>query len=456
MTLVLSSGIFGPAFQDPSVVALLDDAAYFRAMLDVEVALSRVQSRLGIIPAEAALGIEAAASALTLDAALLSAGVLRDGVPTIALVSQLRAAAPAGARPFVHWGATSQDIMDSATVLCMSRVLGHMQSASIELLRTLAALTAQHRESVMAARTHGQHALPTSFALKVAGWALPLVRQHERLCQLRPRLCVVQLGGAAGTLAALGPRALELEQALAAELGLGVADLPWHTQRDAIGELGSWLSLSCGVLGKMAQDVLLLCQTEVSELSEAPHGERGGSSSMPQKNNPMRSEQILAAARSTTGHLSALLNAMVQEHERGTHGWQVEWLSLSPMLMLAAGALHNARLLTRELQVYPERMRQNLLAQHGLSLAEAAVGALCSEMHRPEAQALVARGATQALQQRRFLIDVLRESAAEALPGNGVDWSRLARPEDQLGQANALVDRVLRRVAALTGDEHGL
>jgi 3-carboxy-cis,cis-muconate cycloisomerase len=381
---------------------------------------------------------------------------LRDGVPTLALVSQLRAAAPAHARPFVHWGATSQDIMDSATVLCVQRVLSHIRNVLVDLMRALAALAAQHRGSVMAARTHGQQALPTSFALKVAVWASPLVRHHERLAELRPRLCVVQLGGAAGTLAALGPRALELEQGLAAELGLGVADVPWHTQRDALGELGGWLAILSGSLGKMAQDVLLLCQTEVAELSEAPHGQRGASSSMPQKNNPMRSEQILAAARSTTAQLSGLLHGLVQEHERGTHGWQVEWLCLSPMLMLTAGALHNARLLTRELQVYPERMRENLLAQHGLTLAEAAVGALCSEMPRPQAQALVTRGASRAMQERRFLIDILRESVSETVPGNRIDWDNLARPENQLGQADALVERVLRRVSALTADDLGV
>jgi 3-carboxy-cis,cis-muconate cycloisomerase len=419
-------------------------------MLDVEVALARVQSRLGVIPPGAGAEIEAAAAGLQLDAARLSAGVQRDGVPTIALVAQLREATSAAARPFVHWGATSQDIMDSATVLCIERVLRLMDARLLQLMRVLGGLASRHRSSVMAARTHGQQALPMSFALKVAVWALPFARHHERLQQLWPRLCVVQLGGAAGTLAALGPRALEVEQGLALELGLGVPDLPWHTQRDAIGELGSFLSLLCGSLGKLAQDVLLLCQTEVLELSEAAHGQRGASSSMPQKNNPMRSEQILAGARSAVAQLAALHQASVQEHERGTHGWQVEWLCLSPMLMLAAGALHNASVLTSELQVYPERMLLNLMAQQGLALSEAAVNALCAEMPRPEASALVSVCASRALEEQRFLIDILRETLEQGSAGSEVDWASLSRPENYLGQANALVDRALARISALT------
>ncbi len=450
MTLVLSSAIFGPAFQDPGVVELLGDAAYFRAMLDVEVALARVQGRLGIIPAAAASAIGIAAAGLSFDAQQLSAGVLRDGIPTLALVSQLRAAAGAEAGPFVHWGATSQDIMDSASVLCITRVLGHMETRLVELLLNLAELADAHRGSIMAGRTHGQHAVPISFGLKVAGWASPLLRHWERLQQLRPRLCVVQLGGAAGTLAALGPRALDVVQGLADELGLGAPELPWHAQRDAFCELGSWLSLLCGSLGKIAQDVILLCQTEVAELSEAVPGTRGASSSMPQKNNPMQSEQILAAARSTAAHLSGLTQALVQEHERGTHGWQVEWLSLSPMLMLSAGALRNACRLSHGLQVDPARMQQNLLAQHGMVLAEAAVGALSAAMPRPDAQALVTACVARAQHEGRSLVNVLREHMAQAAPGNRVDWAVLAEPKNHLGQADTLIDRVLARLSAIT------
>jgi 3-carboxy-cis,cis-muconate cycloisomerase len=448
VTLVLSSAIFGPAFCDPAVTELLGDEAYFRALLEVEAALARSQARLGIIPEQAASAIAAAAAALELDAAALAAGVLQDGIPIIALVSQLRAAAGAGPGQFVHFGATSQDIMDSATVLGIRRVLDHLRKRLVELMSCLAELARAHRATLVAARTHGQQALPTSFGLKVAAWASPLPRHLQRLRELTPRLCVVQLGGAAGTLAALGPQALELVEGLAVELGLGAPDLPWHAQRDTLAELGGWLSLVTGTLGKLAQDVILLGQSEVGEVSEAPPGQRGGSSSMPQKNNPMRSEQILAAARAVATQEAGLLHALVQENERATHGWQVEWLCLPPMLALTAGALKNAAALASDLQVYPERMRHNLTAQHGLVLAEAAVGALSAELPRPEAQALVKTAAARARHEERQLIDVLREDMTRAVPLNRVDWPGLAAPENHLGHAGVLIDRVLARLSA--------
>ncbi|MEY4546126.1 MAG: hypothetical protein RL685_2321 [Pseudomonadota bacterium] len=454
MTLLLSSSIFGPAFHDPVVTGWLDDAAYFRALLDVEVALARAQCRLGIIPGAAAAAIATAAASLQLDVAALSAGVLRDGIPMIALVQQLRAATAAEGAPFVHWGATSQDIMDSATVLCTRRVLQHVQGQLRAVFLVLADLACTHRESVMVARTHGQQALPSTFGLKVAQWAAPLLRQHERLRQLLPRFLVVQLGGAAGTLAALGPRAPEVVRELASELQLGVPPLPWHAQRDSLFELGAWLALLAGSLGKLAQDVILLCQSEVAELAEALPGQRGGSSSMPQKNNPMRSEQILAAARWSGAQLSALQHALVQEHERGTHGWQVEWLCWSPLLALGAGALHNTLQLLGSLQIDAARMRANLLEPPAAALAEAAVGALSVQLPRPEAQALVKTAAARASAESRLLCDVLREDLTGRAPHVHIDWQWLAAPEHHLGQALLWTDeteRALRAAAAELG-----
>jgi 3-carboxy-cis,cis-muconate cycloisomerase len=315
--------------------------------------------------------------------------------------------------------------VDTAAVLVTRRVLGHLDVGLGSLARALGQLAEAQRGSIMAARTHAQQALPTSFGLKVVGWALPLARHRDRLRELSPRLGVLQLGGAAGTLLAFGPRAPELEQRLGQLLGLGVPELPWHTQRDAIAELGAWLALLTGSLGKLAQDVILLCQSEVAELSEAPHGERGGSSSMPQKNNPMRSEQILAAARVVAAQSSALMHALVQEHERGTHGWQVEWLSVAPMALLASGALAGARELVRDLVVHPARMRENLLREHGLALAEPALVELSRELDRAEASALVRAAAGRALSEGRFLIDVLREAALARHPALRVDWATL-------------------------------
>ena len=453
MLLALSSGIFGGVFADAAVAELASDRAYVRALLEVEVALAHAQAELGLIPAPAALAIERGAAALDVDIAALEAGVRRDGVPVVALVQELRQALAPDVRPFVHSGATTQDIVDTAAVLVAQRVLAHLELGLGRLARRLGQLAEAHRNSVMAARTHSQQALPTSFGLKVAGWALPLARHRERLEQLRPRLAVLQLGGAAGTLLAFGPRAIELEQRLAQRLGLGVPELPWHTQRDAIAELGAWLALLTGSLGKLAQDVILLCQSEVAELSEAAYGERGGSSSMPQKNNPMRSEQILAAARVVAAQASALMHALVQEHERGTHGWQVEWLCVAPMTLLTSGALASALELVEQLVVHPARMRDNLLREHGLVLAEPALLALAGQLERAEALALVRAAAGRAQAEGRFLIDVLREAALSKHPALHVDWDELARPELHLGQSSVLLDRALARLDRVFADD---
>lgn len=453
MSHLLASAIFGPAFNDPDVAAELCDEAYFRSMLEVEAALARVQARLGLIPGAAAASIERAAAALELNDEELARGVLRDGVPTLALVKALRAAAgEAGA--FAHLGATSQDIMDSATVLCVRRALVHMERRLRDVVGCAADLAEQHRDTLMVARTHGQQALPTTFGLKVAGWALPLSRHLLRLRELAPRLYVLQLGGAAGTLAALGPQALEIVRGVASELGLGEAPLPWHVQRDAVGELGAWLSLLASSLAKLALDVIWMSQSEVAEVSEAEPGERGGSSSMPQKNNPIRSEQIIAAARAVATDLAALHAGAIQEHERGAHGWQLEWLSLSSMLMLAAGALRNADELVAGLVVHPDRMRANLTAGSGLVLAEALVGALSAHMTRPAAQQLVQGCAQRALAESRSLIEVVRERAAPEPPAKAdagiaqLDWSALARPENYLGIAPVLVDGAITELRA--------
>lgn len=456
MSHLLASAIFGPAFNDPDVAPELSDEAYFRSMLEVEGALARVQARLGLIPGAAAAAIERAAASLELNCDELSRGVLRDGVPTLALVKALRAAAgDAGA--FVHLGATSQDIMDSATVLCVRRALVHMERRLRDVIGCAAELAERHRGTLMVARTHGQQALPTTFGLKVAGWALPLSRHLPRLRELGPRLFVLQLGGAAGTLAAFGLQAREIVRGVASELGLGEAVLPWHVQRDAIGELGAWLSLLSSSLAKLALDVIWMSQSEVAEVFEAQPGERGGSSSMPQKNNPIRSEQIIAAARAVATDLAALHAAAIQEHERGTHGWQLEWLSLSSMLMLAAGALRNADELIAGLVVHPERMHANLTGGGGLVFAEALVGALSAHMTRPAAQKLVQGCAQRALVEGRSLVELVREQATSAPSGKQtawaaqLDWSALARPENYLGMAPALADGAIIELRSALG-----
>ncbi|MGF1611341.1 MAG: 3-carboxy-cis,cis-muconate cycloisomerase [Kiloniellales bacterium] len=432
----LDSALYGALLSDAETAALFDDRADMRAMLAVEAALARAEAKLGIIPAEAAERIARTAENLEIEPATLAAGTASAGVPVPALVESLRQAAGGEAAAYVHWGATSQDIIDSALLLRLRSALEIHERRLAALIEQLAALAEAHRATVMAGRTRSQQATPITFGLKVAGWLAPLLRQRARLNEIRPRLLLVSFGGAAGTLAALGERGLEVAEALAGELALGMPPGPWHSQRDGLAELGGWLALTTGALGKIGQDVALLAQSEVSELHE---GAGGGSSTMPQKANPVASETLVTAARMNAGLLATLHQAMLPEHERGGVAWQLEWLTLPQMVVLTGAALRQAVALIGGLQVDVRRMRANLDASNGLILAEAASFALARHMPRPEAQALVKAACRDAIAQQRHLIDLLAERVDAPL-----DWQTLRDPANYLGAAGEIVDRILR------------
>ncbi|HWO40410.1 MAG TPA: 3-carboxy-cis,cis-muconate cycloisomerase [Candidatus Eisenbacteria bacterium] len=449
MNTVFDSTVFGPLFKDAAIASWLSDDAHVRMCVAVEAALARVQGRLGVIPAAAAEEIAARADAAKIELPALAAGALRSGFPIAALVEELRRAIGAEAGRYLHWGATTQDIMDTASVLQLRSVIGIIDGRLVELILSLSALADRFRATVMAGRTHGQQALPITFGLKAASWLAPFLRHRERLAELSPRLLVVQLGGAAGTLAALGERGLEVARALAAELGLGMPLMPWHAQRDGYVEFAGWLSLVTGSAGKMAQDVILLAQGEVAEVAESAEPGRGGSSTMPQKSNPITSELIVAAARANAALVSAMHQAAIQEHERGTHGWQVEWLALPQMIGLAGGALKHALELTNQLAIDAGRMRENIARSLDLILAEAAVFALSAAMPRPAADELVKKACAVARRERKPLIEVLRGLAIESVPEGSVDWQALSRPENYLGETDKIVAAVLGRARAL-------
>lgn len=449
MTLPLDSKIFGPLFTDPEVAVLFDDDAFLRVMLEVEGALARVEARLGVIPSPAGERISKIAGSVALDPQQIGEGMLRDGVPVIALVKALRKAVGQEAAPYVHWGTTTQDIVDTATVLQVRSALRIIENRLATLIEDLAGLAGRHRATVMAGRTHGQQALPVSFGLKAAGWLAPLVRHRNRLAGQRSGLLQLQFGGAAGTLAALGDKGLAVMKGLAQELDLNLPLMPWHSQRDNMAEFAGWLSMLTASLAKMAQDIILLAQNEVGEVAESGEPDRGGSSSMPQKHNPIVSELLIAAARTNASLLSAMHHAMIQEHERGTHGWQVEWLTLSQMILLAAGALKNALFLAKNLKVNEDMMRKNLARSNYLVLAEAAVQALAAEIPRPEAQALVKQACGVAAAEGRSLVEVVKQKHSETAPQNKINWDALARPENYLGQGSYFIDRVLEQAKQL-------
>lgn len=433
------SKIFSPLFSDPEMEAVLSDEAFVQRMLDVETALAKVQGALGIIPAEAAVRIEKAAAELSIDYPAMQTGVEKAGVPVIELVRQLRKQTDGNAADFVHWGATTQDIMDTARVLQIRAALATMEASLDGIVKNLARLADKYRTALMAGRTHSQQALPIPFGLKAAGWLAPLLRHRQRLDEMKPRLLVVQLGGAVGTLAALGDKGTAVQNALAAELNLNVPSMPWHTQRDNLAELASWLSLVSGSLAKMAQDIILLAQSEIGEVHESADLSRGGSSTMPQKHNPITSELIVAAARTNASLLAVMHQVMIQEHERGTHGWQMEWLTLPQMMGLTAVCLNKSSFITENLVVNEERMQQNVAASNGLMLAEAVIFALApTYLSRADAKQLVRDMCLKAVEEDRHLFDILQEETVFPL-----DWEALRDESAYLGAASTFIDRVL-------------
>ena len=438
----LDSAILGPLFNDEEIVDLLSDESFIGKLVDVEIALARAEARLGVIPPDAGERISRARSA-EINLAVLTHGTIRSGFPIIALVEELRKQVGAEAAPFVHWGATTQDIMDTACVLQIRSATELFKSRITEIVRDLAGLADRHRNSVLAGRTHGQQALPITFGMKIAAWIAPLLRHLQRLEEMLPRLMVVQFGGAAGTLAALGEKGLAVVQALAEELRLGTPLMPWHAQRDSLVEFAGWLSLVTGSLGKMAQDVILLAQTEIGEVGESAEQGRGGSSTMPQKSNPTTSELIIAAARTNASLLSAMHNAQIQEQERGTHGWQMEWLALPQMVLLTGGALKHALYLASHLQVEGKAMMENIARGNDVVLAEAAVFALARIMPKGRAEALVRKACGVAVNETKPLIDVVQALSEGQITHGSIDWKSLAQPEQYLGASNEILDRVL-------------
>jgi 3-carboxy-cis,cis-muconate cycloisomerase len=433
------SALTGPLLSDAETAALFTDRTVLRTMLKVEAALAEAQARCGVIGAGAASVIAAAAGALDPDPAALAARTAEDGVPLPALVTALRQAVAASAgdeaAQAVHWGATSQDIIDTGLVLRLRRAIGILDGRIATLVTALAGLAETHRGTVMPGRTRSQQATPISFGLKVAGWLAPLLRDRDRLRELKPRLLLLSFGGASGTLGALGEDGIAVEAALAEILDLGVSPMPWHAQRDGIAEFAGWLALVTGTLGKIGRDLILLAQNEVAEVRP---GAGGGSSTMPQKSNPVGPEALVALARFNAGMVGQLHQAMLHEHERDGAAWQIEWLALPQMLVATGAALNHALALSGSLKVDASRMAAQLEASHGLLLAEAASFALAAHMPRPEAQRRVKEAAAQATSTGRHLFDLLAETSA--VP---VDWSALRDPARHLGAADAFIDRVL-------------
>jgi 3-carboxy-cis,cis-muconate cycloisomerase len=430
-------------FTTAAMATVFAPEAHIRAILQFEAALARAEAAVGIIPRNAADAIASTCRDATLDVATLYREAASAGTVAIPLVRMLTELVGEEAGRFVHWGATSQDAIDTALVLQMREGLDLLMTELLGICTACAKLAEQHRHTLMAGRTLLQQALPISFGLKAARWLGLATRQVRGLRELRHQALVLQFGGAAGTLAALGDAGLHVAERLAEDLDLPLPELPWHAERDRVAQVAAALGVTAGSMAKIATDLVLLAQTEVGEVAEGAAPRKGGSSAMPQKRNPVDATIALAAARLAIGGVGVVLAALAQEHERGVGGWQAEWQAMPDLFRHTTGAVARVRSALYGLEIDAEQMRANLDRSGGLLMAEALTMALAPQLGRPEAQRLVKEiiGRVQAgsITFRQAAHDdphIRAVLSPEAL-------DRALDPTSYLGSTDALIDRAL-------------
>ncbi|HEY7496996.1 MAG TPA: 3-carboxy-cis,cis-muconate cycloisomerase [Vicinamibacterales bacterium] len=440
----MSSRLIDTLATTDALSEVFSDRSLLQAMLDVEGALAKVEADLGMIPKRAADAIQSAACSDSFDASAIAKGARESGTPTIPLVKALTdrvQAADAESARFVHWGATSQDVSDSAFAVVLSRARPAIAADHDRLVRTLRDLSDRHAETVMLARTLLQPAPPITFGLKVAGWVAALERGWTRVNDAFDGARVVQCGGASGTLAAFGANGIHVAQSLADELDLLLPDAPWHTHRDRLAALVASLGIYTATLGKIARDISLLMQAEVGEVSEPG----GGSSSMPHKKNPAGSAIALAAATRMPSLVSAFLSGMVQEHERSAGGWHAEWPTLASVVQTAGAAVQSLATAAAALTVDPDRMRSNIDSTRGAIFAERAMTLMAGTLGKETAQAIVGKALARTREEGIGFREALAAipEAANALAGD--ELRTLDVPEAYLGSAETLRRRLLSK-----------
>jgi 3-carboxy-cis,cis-muconate cycloisomerase len=430
-------------FITPGMVDVFSPEAQVQAMLAFEAALARAEARAGVIPQAAAEAIAAGCQGKLFEVEALYREAAIAGTLAIPLVKRLTALVEGPAQNFVHWGATSQDAIDTALMLQMRVGLDQLVEGLLSVCAACAALVEHHRQTLMPGRTLLQQALPITFGLKAARWLDVTVRQVQTLREDRQRLLVVQLGGAAGTLAALGAQGPQVVTLLAEELGLEAPGLPWHAERDRVARIAASLGIVAGAMAKIAGDVLLLTQTEVGEAAEAASPGRGTSSALPQKHNPVAATFAAASARLAIGIVPVILSAMAQEHERAAGGWQAEWSALPDLFRYTAGAVWHVREAVGGLQVDAARMRANVDQAGGLLMAESLTMALAPQLGRPAAQRVVQAVCEQAIVSRSSLrqMALLDAEVRALLSPEAID--RALDPRNYLGSADTWMNRAL-------------
>ena len=439
----LDSAIFRDIFSTPQMRQVFSDEARTGYYLEIEAALARVQGRLGIIPEKAAREIERRCRIENIDLARLKQQTERIGYPILGVVQQLVALCADGLGEWCHWGATTQDITDTATILQIRAALDLIQKEMEAIAGALADLARRYRDTPMAGRSNLQQAVPLTFGFKYACLLAAMQRHRARLKELRPRVLVGELAGAVGTLASLGKDGLKVQEGLMAELKLGQPEIAWHTVRDRIGEVGCFLGLLTGTLGKISMDVKLLMQTEVAEVYEPFHDARGSSSTMPQKRNPISCLYIHSTAALVRQHVAALLEAAVADHERSTGPWEIEWIALPEIFLLTSGALAQTRLLVSGLEVDAARMRANLDLTRGMIVSEAVMMELGPHLGRQRAHDLVYDICRKVAATGEPLLELLARDREIARHLDRAQLSKICDPANYLGLAGEMVDRVL-------------
>jgi 3-carboxy-cis,cis-muconate cycloisomerase len=440
------SPLLAPMLSSAAMRAVCDDAACLQNMLDFEAALARAEAATGVIPASAADPIAKACKAESFQLVALAEAATRSGNLAIPLVKALTAnvaKADADAARYVHWGATSQDVIDTAVMLTLRAGIDALLGDVGRAISGFAKLARQHRNTAVVARTWLQHALPMPFGLKLAEYAAALHRSRGRLKRLRSDTLALQFGGAAGTLAALGDKGLLVAEKLAQELRLPLPDAPWHTHRDRIAEAASVLAIIAGTCGKIARDVSLMMQTDVAEAFE-PSGEgRGGSSTMPHKRNPVAAASALAAATMAPNLAATIFAAQVGDHERSAGPWHAEWPTLPMLMLVTSGALAAIVDIAEGLEVDAVRMRANLDVTGGLIMAEAVSMALAEKIGKNDAHHLIEAASKKAVAEKKHLRDVLTTDAKITAHLNAEKLAKLFEPMAYQGASQALIDRLL-------------
>ncbi len=441
----LDSAIFRDIFSTAEMRHVFSDEARTGYYLDIEAALARAQGRLGVIPEKAAQEIVRRCRIENIDLARLKQQTERIGYPILGVVQQIVDLCADGLGEWCHWGATTQDITDTAAILQIRAALALVEQDMEAIAAALAELSRRYRDTPMAGRSNLQQAVPLTFGFKTAALLAAMQRHRERLAQLRPRVLVGEFGGAVGTLASLGADGLKVQAELMRELGLGEPEIAWHTVRDRIGEVGCFLGLLTGTLGKISMDVKLLMQTEVAEVYEPFHEARGSSSTMPQKRNPISCLYIHSTVALVRQHVAALLEAAVADHERSTGPWEIEWIALPEIFLLASGALAQTRLLVEGLEVDAGRMRANLDLTRGMIVSEAVMMGLGPHLGRQRAHDLVYDICRKVAASGEPLLELLARNAEISRHLTRAELEKLCDPARYLGLAGEMVDRVLAR-----------